>query len=107
MYIGQTADASGNQGLAVRYINREGFGWTNASLQIALQFLTVGMRRALAALVPPWDYFGLEVPEMPAIKRREERAVHEATTTRRSPSFVLRQGPTLEQTVEKLRGLQV
>lgn len=65
------------------------------------------MRRALAALVPPWDYFGLEVPEMPAIKRREERAAHDATTTRRSPSFVLRQGPTLEQTVEKIRGLKV
>ncbi|BEJ11838.1 hypothetical protein CspHIS471_0202980 [Cutaneotrichosporon sp. HIS471] len=97
----------GNQGMAVRYINREGFGWTNASLQIALQFITTGMRRGIANLVPPWDYFGLETPAMPAMKRREERAQHEAHAIHRRPSSVLRQGPTYEQTLEKLRNLKV
>jgi hypothetical protein len=48
-----TADIrSGNQGTDFRYVPREGFGWMNSAYQVGLQFLSVGMRRALAACVP-------------------------------------------------------
>lgn len=49
----------GNQGLDFKLVPREGFGWTNASFQIGLHFITTGMRRAVAACTPPDVYFRL------------------------------------------------
>jgi hypothetical protein len=47
-----TLTSSGNQGTDFRYVPREGFGWMNAAYQVGLQFLSIGMRRAVAACVP-------------------------------------------------------
>lgn len=43
----------GNIGATFSYITREGFGWTNASYQVALSFLSPGQRSALDRLTPP------------------------------------------------------
>ncbi|MCC6397718.1 MAG: trehalase, partial [Bacteroidetes bacterium] len=43
----------GNVGTDFSYITREGFGWTNASYQVGLQFLDRPMRDHLNNLHPP------------------------------------------------------
>ena len=50
--LGPQLTNSGNQGTDFRYVPREGFGWMNAAYQVGLQFLSIGMRRAVAACVP-------------------------------------------------------
>ena len=40
----------GNQGTDFQYLPREGFGWTNASYQVGLNFITQFQRRALGTL---------------------------------------------------------
>ncbi|KAJ8296009.1 Neutral trehalase [Rhodotorula toruloides] len=47
----------GNQGTDFHLIPREGFGWTNASYQVGLTFITQLQRRALGALTPPDVFF--------------------------------------------------
>ncbi|PWN22422.1 putative neutral trehalase [Microstroma glucosiphilum] len=47
----------GNQGVDFKFVPREGFGWSNASFQVGLTFLTVQQRRAVAALQHPDDFF--------------------------------------------------
>ncbi|BGP14321.1 hypothetical protein JCM10213_004448 [Rhodosporidiobolus nylandii] len=47
----------GNQGTDFHLIPREGFGWTNASYQIGLSYLTQFQRRALGTLTPPETFF--------------------------------------------------
>ncbi|GAA6000499.1 hypothetical protein JCM10207_008040 [Rhodosporidiobolus poonsookiae] len=47
----------GNQGTDFHLIPREGFGWTNASYQVGLSYLTQFQRRALGALTPPDSFF--------------------------------------------------
>lgn len=47
----------GNQGTMFHLIPREGFGWTNASYQVGLQYLTQWQKRALGALTPPDTFF--------------------------------------------------
>jgi len=69
----------GNQGTDFKYIPREGFGWMNAAFQIGLQCLSTGMRRAVAALVPPWVYFNLPAPDFSRARmQREERDARDA-----------------------------
>ncbi|CAK7200653.1 alpha,alpha-trehalase nth1 [Sporothrix eucalyptigena] len=46
----------GNQGLGFKGVNREGFGWTNASYVYGLQFANAHMRRALGTLTPYSTY---------------------------------------------------
>ena len=43
----------GNVGTKFSYITREGFGWTNASFQIGLEFLSPPLRSNLNKLIPP------------------------------------------------------
>jgi alpha,alpha-trehalase len=43
----------GNVGTKFSYITREGFGWTNASYQLALQFLPKELRSKLNELIAP------------------------------------------------------
>jgi alpha,alpha-trehalase len=43
----------GNVGADFEYLSREGFGWTNASLQVGLQLLPGRLRRWLERLVAP------------------------------------------------------
>lgn len=45
------------QGTDFHLIPREGFGWTNASYQVGLTFITQLQRRALGALTPPDVFF--------------------------------------------------
>ncbi|KAK4699912.1 alpha,alpha-trehalase, partial [Phenoliferia sp. Uapishka_3] len=47
----------GNQGTDFHMIPREGFGWTNASYQIGLEYITPHQRRALGTLTPPDVFF--------------------------------------------------
>jgi alpha,alpha-trehalase len=47
----------GNVGTDFRYINREGFGWMNASFQVGLQYLDTRLVRALGTLTPPSKIF--------------------------------------------------
>ena len=47
----------GNQGTQFAYVPREGFGWTNASFQVGLTYLTSHMRKAVAACQHPDDFF--------------------------------------------------
>jgi len=47
----------GNQGLDFAFVPTEGFGWMNASYQVGLHFLTDHMRKAVAALQHPDDFF--------------------------------------------------
>ncbi|PWN25540.1 putative neutral trehalase [Jaminaea rosea] len=47
----------GNQGIDFKYKNSNGFGWTNASYQVGLTFLTKHQRRALGALQTPDELF--------------------------------------------------
>lgn len=104
-----STDKSGNQGLDFRYINREGFGWSNASFQVGLQCLTPGMRRAVAAGIPPWDYFGLPTPDLPVIRRREDKEAHMAEVANRTrrKSYVAPGQRTFEQTIADLKALKV
>ena len=43
----------GNVGTKFSYITREGFGWTNASFQVGLNFLSPSLRKQLNDLIPP------------------------------------------------------
>lgn len=43
----------GNVGTKFAYITREGFGWTNASYQVGLSFLSASLRDQLNNLIPP------------------------------------------------------
>ncbi|OIR59185.1 MAG: alpha,alpha-trehalase [Amphiamblys sp. WSBS2006] len=45
----------GNVGTDFEYVAREGFGWVNSSIIVALDFLDSGDRRAVSLLVPPED----------------------------------------------------
>lgn len=101
---------SGNQGLDFRYVNREGFGWTNASFQIGLQCLTTGMRRAVAACTSPWDYFGFPAPQidkvLPSAPVPDEHAPKPPKPAERRASDV-RQVPTLQQSIAQLKGMSL
>jgi len=103
-----TDNLSGNQGLDFRYVNREGFGWTNASYQIGISFLSTGMRRAVAACTAPWTYFGLPVPEL-AFDRKApspgEGGHAEAGPRPRSASDV--RSPSLQHAIAQLRGMAI
>ncbi|PWN90774.1 trehalase-domain-containing protein [Acaromyces ingoldii] len=48
----------GNQGVDFKYVVKEGFGWTNASFQVGLTFLTTHLRRALSVCQDPETLFG-------------------------------------------------
>ncbi|KAH7913530.1 glycoside hydrolase family 37 protein [Hygrophoropsis aurantiaca] len=48
----------GNQGIDFKMVPREGFGWMNAAYQVGLSFLTMHMRRAVAACTSPEVFFG-------------------------------------------------
>lgn len=101
---------SGNQGVGFKYLSREGFGWTNASVSIGVQFLTTGQRRAVSNLTSPWEYFDLPVPDEPAIRSREDRARYEADAEaarerpRRSSGVFTK---SYEQTVADLKSMRV
>ena len=45
------------QGTDFQYLPREGFGWTNASYQVGLEFITQFQRRALGTLTSPESFF--------------------------------------------------
>ncbi|PKI85403.1 alpha,alpha-trehalase [Malassezia vespertilionis] len=47
----------GNQGTEFTYVPREGFGWMNASFQVGLTYLDSHMRKAVAAMQRPDDFF--------------------------------------------------
>jgi len=47
----------GNQGVDIEYVPREGFGWSSASYQCGLQYLSSQSIRALGALIPPEALF--------------------------------------------------
>jgi len=47
----------GNQGIDFKMVPREGFGWMNSAYQVGLSFLTVHMRRAVAACTSPEVFF--------------------------------------------------
>jgi len=49
----------GNVGTKFDYITREGFGWTNASFQVGLEFLRPSLRDTLNELIPP-EYIAFE-----------------------------------------------
>ncbi|KAJ8495676.1 hypothetical protein ONZ45_g12764 [Pleurotus djamor] len=48
----------GNQGIDFKMVPREGFGWMNSAYQVGLTFLTMHMRRAVAACTSPEVFFG-------------------------------------------------
>ncbi|WFD44221.1 alpha,alpha-trehalase [Malassezia psittaci] len=50
----------GNQGTEFSFVPREGFGWMNASYQVGLTYLTSHMRKAIAALQHPEDFFAAQ-----------------------------------------------
>jgi alpha,alpha-trehalase len=107
---GRELTVSGNQGLDFRYVNREGFGWTNASYQIGISFLSTGMRRAVAACTAPWDYFDLPVPELAFDRNavKGDKIPHEVdpeAAKRRRASDA--RSPTLQQTIAQLKGMAV
>ncbi|ORY27167.1 putative Alpha,alpha-trehalase [Naematelia encephala] len=99
----------GNQGTDFRYVPREGFGWMNAAYQIGLQCLTTGMRRAVAACVPPWVFFNLPAPDFPSARRRRaEREAREAEAAASGHGGAPKQSmhhepPSLEQAVAQLK----
>src|SRR4030067_3172413 len=43
----------GNVGTKFSYITREGFGWTNASYQVGLTYLSRELKEKLNSLIPP------------------------------------------------------
>ncbi|KAL0250407.1 hypothetical protein I308_102580 [Cryptococcus tetragattii IND107] len=99
----------GNQGTDFRYVPREGFGWMNAAYQIGLQCLSTGMRRAVAACVPPWVFFNLPAPDFTSARRR--RAEREARDAEAAASGhggapkneVHNDPPSLEQAIASLK----
>ncbi|RSH94103.1 alpha,alpha-trehalase nth1 [Saitozyma podzolica] len=99
----------GNQGTDFRYVPREGFGWMNAAYQVGLQFLSVGMRRAVAACVPPWVFFNLPAPDFPSARlRRAEREAREAAAAASGhggtpKAEVHNEPPSLEQAIAALK----
>ncbi|KAL1406900.1 alpha,alpha-trehalase nth1 [Vanrija albida] len=97
----------GNQGIDFRFVPREGFGWMNAAYQIGLQCLTTGMRRAVATCTTPWEYFGLPTPDLPAIRRREDRAAVEEAAKKRERRPSAAGGLTFAQTLDKLRNIKI
>ncbi|KAJ3525924.1 hypothetical protein NM688_g8329 [Phlebia brevispora] len=48
----------GNQGIDFKLVPREGFGWMNAAYQVGISYLSMGMRRAVAACTSPEVFFG-------------------------------------------------
>ncbi|KAH8928246.1 glycoside hydrolase family 37 protein [Atractiella rhizophila] len=50
----------GNQGVDFKRINLTGFGWTNASYQIGLEFLQVAQKRAIGNLIAPDVFYNME-----------------------------------------------
>ncbi|UOH81456.1 hypothetical protein LQV05_004127 [Cryptococcus neoformans] len=99
----------GNQGIDFRYVPREGFGWMNAAYQIGLQCLSTGMRRAVAACVPPWVFFNLPAPDFTsARKRRAEREARDAEAAASGHGGVPKnevhnEPPSLEQAIASLK----
>ncbi|OXG99109.1 alpha,alpha-trehalase [Cryptococcus neoformans A2-102-5] len=99
----------GNQGTDFRYVPREGFGWMNAAYQIGLQCLSTGMRRAVAACVPPWVFFNLPAPDFTsARKRRAEREARDAEAAASGHGGVPKnevhnEPPSLEQAIASLK----
>ncbi|ORX39915.1 alpha,alpha-trehalase [Kockovaella imperatae] len=99
----------GNQGTDFRYVPREGFGWMNAAYQVGLQCLTTGMRRAVAACVPPWVFFQLPAPDFSsAKKKRAEREVRDREAAAAGQGgepkkSIHHEPPTLEQSVAMLK----
>ncbi|TIB65837.1 hypothetical protein E3P78_00394 [Wallemia ichthyophaga] len=51
----------GNQGIDFDFVPREGFGWSNASFQVGLSFLTNSMKTALSVCTSPEVYFSRRV----------------------------------------------
>lgn len=49
----------GNQGTDFKAVPKEGFGWTNASYVVGMEYLGQRERRALGAIMPPEHVFGL------------------------------------------------
>lgn len=99
----------GNQGTDFRYVPREGFGWMNAAYQVGLQFLSIGMRRAVAACVPPWVFFNLPAPDFPSARRRRaEREKQEEDAAAHGhggqpKKQVHHEPPSLEQAIANLK----
>nr|XP_031862766.1 uncharacterized protein CI109_001778 [Kwoniella shandongensis]KAA5529838.1 hypothetical protein CI109_001778 [Kwoniella shandongensis] len=99
----------GNQGTDFQYVPREGFGWMNAAYQIGLQCLSTGMRRAVAACVPPWVFFNLAAPDFPSARRRRaEREARDAEAAASGhggqPKIDFHNDPpSLEQTIAQLK----
>ncbi|WVN85334.1 uncharacterized protein L203_100479 [Cryptococcus depauperatus CBS 7841] len=99
----------GNQGINFHYVPREGFGWMNAAYQIGLQCLSTGMRRAVAACVPPWVFFNLPAPDFKSAKKR--RAEREASDVEAAAAGhggepkndVHNDPPSLEQAIANLK----
>ena len=80
-----------------------------AAYQIGLQCLTTGMRRAVAACVPPWVFFNLPAPDFSsARKRRAEREAHDAAAAASGHGgepkrSVHHEPPSLEQAIAELK----
>jgi alpha,alpha-trehalase len=82
---------------------------TPAAYQIGVQCLTTGMRRAVAACVPPWVYFNLPAPDFPsAKKRRAEREAQDAAAAAsghggQPKRSIHHEPPSLEQAIADLK----
>lgn len=59
----------GNQGIDFACVPREGFGWSNASFQIGLTFLTNSMKTALSVCTTPEVYFSRRAEESEGLER--------------------------------------
>lgn len=59
----------GNQGVNIKGVAREGFGWVNASYEVGLTFCNSHMRRALGACTTPDVFFaGIKEESLPAFE---------------------------------------
>lgn len=85
---------------------------TVAAYQIGLQCLTTGMRRAVAACVPPWVFFNLPAPDFTSARRRRaEREAHDAAAAASGhggepKKSVHHEPPSLEQAIAELKLMQ-
>ncbi|TYJ57211.1 hypothetical protein B9479_002126 [Cryptococcus floricola] len=99
----------GNQGTDFHFVPREGFGWMNAAYQVGLQCLSTGMRRAIANVVPTWEFFNLPAPDFDlAAKRRNERDIHDKAAAAsghggQPKNDMHNQPPSLEQAIAELK----
>ncbi|TIC20916.1 trehalase-domain-containing protein [Wallemia mellicola] len=97
----------GNQGIDFACVPREGFGWSNASFQVGLTFLTSSMKTALSVCTTPEVYFSRRQADDDETLSRETPSIPPAVLVSKGGIESLQKQPEKEkQTVDADKEIQ-